>query len=361
MAKAIKAVRINASQLPAIIETCITAKINLYIEGPAGVGKSEITKQVCKRLDIPLYQHRLADCEPSDLRGLPIVAGHDADGKPLMKFSRPVDIPPSQGQCAWFLDEMNRANRSVMNTVLQATDSNKRVGDHKLSQDMVVIAAGNPTSDSAYDVGELDLALNNRFLHVIVDYNVDAIADYAKASKWAIEVQDFMKMNRGSLFEGTHEPGSPVCTPRSLERLSQLTPALANLERTQALAMIQGCIGAELGSEYFSFIFDLQPVKFAELLTKRGQARLNKLSQDQGYRADLIGLTIDEITEMFKNKATSDITDNQASAVEFLLKTIQAEQAVSAIQSLATKCKGLITHPKIATSTDLRDRLQRVA
>ena len=361
MAKIIKSIQINASQLAGIVEACITSGTNLYIEGPAGVGKSEIVEQVCRKMAVPLFKHRLADCEPSDLRGLPIVSGHDTDGNPTMKFSRPDDIPPATGRSCWFLDEINRATRAVMNSVMQASDSNKRVGSHKLSRDTVIIAAGNPSSNNGYDVGELDLALNNRFLHVVINYDTNALIDYATAQEWNTQVVDFMKVNKANLFTGEVEPGQRFCTPRSLERLSNLMTVLGTVDRTQSLAMIQGCIGAGLGQEFFSFIYEVQPIKFAELMTKKGKDRLKKLSQEAGYRADLISLTIDDIVENLKDKKQEDITDEEASSVEFLLKTIQAEQSASAIATLAAKCRCVLLHDKIAKSTTLRDRLQRVA
>jgi len=356
--KVINKLRINTEQLASIIEACINAKVNLYIEGPAGCGKTEITKQVCQRLRLPLHSHRLADCEPSDLRGLPVVANMDKDGKPVMKFSRPADIPPTEGKCVWLLDELNRANRSVMNSIMQATDSSKRVGDNQLSPDMVVVACGNPSTDNNYDVGELDLALNNRFLHVVIDYDVETLATYASQKGWDKSVIGFMKITRSNLFTASSTNAGAVCTPRSLERLSSIVPVTQHMSRENALAMFQGCIGAELGTAFYSFRYELRPVEFSELMTPDGKARLDSHCSESGYRSDLIGLTLDSIVETLQGKKT--ITKDQAEAVQYFLRTIQAEQSAACIAQLAMKCMPVLTHPTIAQDTTLRDRLQRV-
>ena len=358
MTKVIKAIEIVPSQLGDVLKAAIKAKVNVYIDGPAGIGKTEITKQVCDELSLPLYTTRLADCEPSDLRGLPIVAGADEQGKPIMQFSRPKDIPPQHGACVWFLDELNRANRGVMNSVMQATDANKRVGDHLLSRDMVVIAAGNPSSNSGYDVNETDLALNNRFLHVIVKSDVASLVTYANKKQWDKRLISFIKANSTNIFTTNPEPGSPFCSPRSLERTNQVLGVLDVVGRDQQLAMLQGCIGAELGTELFSFLYELRPVTFDELKTDEGKDRLKKMSKDKGYRADLIGLTIDEIVN--KMAGVKAVADEDAEAVLFLLTTIQKEQAASAIQSIAAKCTPVLQHKAIATSTKLRDALKQL-
>lgn len=350
--KVINTQRVTPSQLRELLISCIQAGINIHIEGPSGVGKTEMVDQVCTEMTLPLFKHRPADCEPSDFRGMPAVIGTDNDANPIMKFSRPEDIPPAKGKCVWYLDELNRANRSVMNSIMQATDSTKRVGNHKLSQDCVVIAAGNPASDNQYDVGELDYALHNRFLHLYVDYSVGDLLTYAAKNHWNQDTINFIKLNQSNLL------GIESCTPRSLERLSRITEHAKVTSRGNALALFQGCIGPSLGVSYYACVFELRPVSFADLQTQDGKARLDSHCKEQGYRADLLGLTLDSIVESLEGKTT--VSDVEVEAVQYYLRTIQAEQSASAIATLASKCKQVLLHPTIAKDTKLRDRLSRV-
>ena len=353
MTKALKSITIDVSKLPSVVKSCIKTGVNLLIFGPKGCGKSEIVDQVCDALDMPLFKHRLADCEAADLRGLGIPKTDCA--LPTMIFTRPDDIPPSEGKCVWFLDELNRANRSTMNSIMQATDSNKRVGCHKLSKDCVVIAAGNPSSDESYDVSVLDSALADRFLHVHVEYSTTAAINYAKQKQRNASVISFMNMNKSKLFTGKTEAGEASCTPRSLERLSKIMPVLACLERDSMLALVQGCIGTTLGHEFYSFITENRPVMFAELVEKEGKKRLLAMTSEEGYRADLINLTIDDVAETFAGN--KPVSDECARTVEFLLTNIQAEHACSALLLLSTKCKQVLLHPIISTSQKLVDSL----
>src|SRR5678815_3870746 len=62
--------------------------IPVFLEGPPGVGKSEMWAQVAAELKIGFMDQRLAQLDPVDLRGLPKHKS-DVDGVDMTVWARP--------------------------------------------------------------------------------------------------------------------------------------------------------------------------------------------------------------------------------------------------------------------------------
>ena len=347
MAKVLQKTNLTPSQLKEVIAMCIQHNVNLYIEGPAGLGKTEITKQVCQELGVPLFSRRPSVDEPPDFRGFG-VPEKDSNGKLVMQFSRPVDLPPETGKCVFFLDELNRAREDVLNCVMGITDSSKRVGTHQLSKDMTVIAAGNP-SNNDYDTGEMDRAQRDRFLHVSCTYSTDDLIAYFSQIGVDSVVTQFLKINKGVLSE--------TCTPRSLERLGQILPAVRLVPKDIGLVMIQGCIGEELGIEFFAFLTDKRPLKFEELLHSEGRRRFKSLCKSEGYRADIIGLTVEDVLTQITGR---DIPETVSGVMCFILENVQAEHCAAILYKICNSESLLLQAPAIRGSKLIMERLSKL-
>jgi MoxR-like ATPase len=102
-----------------------------------GMGKSNIVAQTTERIGFDLYDLRLSGREPVDVMGLPFTE----DG--MTKWETPAMLPRKGTRpSVLFLDEINRATQMMLNTALQLV-LDRRVGDYRLPDDCVVLAAGN--------------------------------------------------------------------------------------------------------------------------------------------------------------------------------------------------------------------------
>lgn len=127
----------------------------LLILGPVGVGKTEGIASVAKKLGIGYRQLRMANYQETDLIGLPKIAenGKDAKGsvRYVVKWVQQGFLPdvsngdPEVGLLVF--DEITNANAEVQAACWQLMDSSRSVGDYKLPDGWLIVAAGNGPED----------------------------------------------------------------------------------------------------------------------------------------------------------------------------------------------------------------------
>ena len=90
------------------------AKRPLFLWGPPGIGKSEVVAEVTEELGGHMIDLRMAQMEPTDIRGIPYF-NRDIN---KMDWAAPVDLPDEELASQYpivvlFLDEMNSASPAV--------------------------------------------------------------------------------------------------------------------------------------------------------------------------------------------------------------------------------------------------------
>lgn len=146
-------------RLERVIAVAYRARRAVLLEGPTGIGKSEIVHAVSASLGIGTTVLDLSLLEPPDLVGLPFVR----EGR--THYALPA-ILPSSGSGILLLEELNRAERYIQQPALQLLSA-RRLHDYVLPEGWTCVATVNPqTSD--YHVTALDKALRARFLTIHV-------------------------------------------------------------------------------------------------------------------------------------------------------------------------------------------------
>src|SRR5512141_2430491 len=84
-------------------------KVSIGLWGPPGVGKSSIIQQIAKELKMKFVDIRLAQFEPSEIRGIPYMK----DG--VSKWARADFLPTSNDPTILMFDEFSCAEPSVQN------------------------------------------------------------------------------------------------------------------------------------------------------------------------------------------------------------------------------------------------------
>jgi hypothetical protein len=145
---------------------------------------------------------------PEDFLGIPKVVDvnkpeYDESGKlvsagsGMTRSNPPMLLPRDNGPQGKggiiFMDEMNRANKMVLNSVMQFVQMG-RLGEYVLPDKWVIVAAGNRPTEA--DVAEFDFALADRFTIVNLVPKVEDWADWARTSgKFEPEFINFVERN----------------------------------------------------------------------------------------------------------------------------------------------------------------------
>lgn len=231
----------------------LTAVPAVMLWGPPGVGKSQGVKQIAARLEkstgkkCNVTDVRLLLFNPIDLRGIP-TANED---KTLAVWLRPqiFDMDPSDDVVnILFLDEISAAPQSVQAAAYQIT-LDRKVGEHKLPNNCIVIAAGNRVTDKSV-ASKMPKALANRMLHIETQVNAGAWHDWAIANGINEKVIGFIAFKPDYLMHfdaSTDDLAFP--TPRAWEMVSNLMNNL-DAEIGEMMPLISGIVGTGAAIEF---------------------------------------------------------------------------------------------------------------
>lgn len=156
---------------------------SVMLWGAPGVGKSQAIRQLAKEIEENTGKRtivtdvRLLLFNPIDLRGIPTA---NAD-KTLAVWLKPQIFQMDDSEDIvniLFLDEISAAPQSVQAAAYQIT-LDRVIGEHKLPENCIVIAAGNRTTDKSVAY-KMPKALANRLLHIEVE------GSFRSWKEWAI-------------------------------------------------------------------------------------------------------------------------------------------------------------------------------
>lgn len=220
--------------------------------GPPGVGKSQAVRQIAAKIEktgkrVNITDVRLLLFNPIDLRGIPT---SNAD-KTLAVWLKPQIFQMDDSEDIiniLFLDEISAAPQSVQAAAYQIK-LDRVVGEHKLPENCIVIAAGNRTTDKSVAF-KMPKALSNRLLHIEVDGQFNAWKRWAIASGINDKVIGFLSFRQGYLmgFDSSNDDLA-FATPRSWEMVSNL---LNNIDSDveNMYSFIAGLVGSGVAVEF---------------------------------------------------------------------------------------------------------------
>ena len=224
----------------------VTTIPSVMLWGSPGVGKSQGVRQMAARIEketkkkVNVTDVRLLLFNPIDLRGIP-TANED---KTLAVWLRPqiFNMDPSDDVInVLFLDEISAAPQSVQAAAYQIT-LDRTVGEHKLPDNCIVIAAGNRVTDKSVAY-KMPKALANRLLHIDIQPNFDSWRAWAVEKGISDRIIGFISFKRSKLmdFDPTTDDLA-FATPRSWELVSNI---LSNIDDKEdnLIDLISGIIG----------------------------------------------------------------------------------------------------------------------
>jgi len=221
-----------------------------------GLGKSQSVRQLADYVGTRAKKKslvrdvRLLLFNPVDLRGIPVA---DKDlGLAIWLRPKIFDMDADDNTLNFlFLDEISAAPPSVQAAAYQIT-LDRSVGEHRLPDNCIVIAAGNRVTDRCV-AWQMPLALANRLCHIELECDIRSWRRWAVASNIHPQILGWLARRPDQLMG--FNPGNDALafpTPRTWEMASHLLRHVSgNPEEIQPL--LAGCLGAAAAVEFCAY------------------------------------------------------------------------------------------------------------
>lgn len=225
----------------------------VFLWGPPGIGKSDIVEQITNQFSNSLLiDIRLSLWEPTDIKGIPYF---DANvGK--MVWGSPSELPDEALASQYdnitvFFDEMNSAAPAVQAAAYQLI-LNRRVGQYKLPDNVMIVAAGNREADKGVTY-RMPAPLSNRFVHLELGVNFDDWFEWAVEHKANKDVVGYLQFAKQDLYDFDPKSSSrSFATPRTWSFVSELIEDDDGTDPSGLTDLIAGTIGEGLAIKFMA-------------------------------------------------------------------------------------------------------------
>lgn len=247
-------ITVTPSQLGTALERMLPVGLVPYVQGPPGVGKSDIFRQFAEKYSLKVIDIRLSTHSPEDLTGLPMRKsdGIKAEFAPFDMFPLVGDTVP-EGYDGWLviMDELSSAPKALQAAAYKVI-LDREIGLHKLHPQCLVVAAGNRMSDKAVVIPQ-STALQSRLVHYELDVSHRDWMSWAVKTEQDYRVRGFLSYKPSNLhaFNPDHQDKTFPC-PRTWEFVSRYIKGRERLDRIDE-ATIAGCISDGYGVEFCGF------------------------------------------------------------------------------------------------------------
>ncbi|MBR7164801.1 MAG: AAA family ATPase [Clostridia bacterium] len=239
-----------------------------FLWGAPGVGKSDGVRRLAERLEkttgkrVKITDVRLLLFSPVDLRGVPT----PDENRRFTNWLMPRIFQMEEGNSIiniLFLDELSAAPVSVQAAAYQIC-LDRRIGEHVLPENCIVIAAGNRTTDGSVSY-KMPKALCNRLMHFSVTCDFEAWRAWAVRRGIDPKIIAFLGMDPSRLCVEPESSELAYCSPRSWEFVSTLMETVSD-DPTEIRDLIAACIGVDTALELEAFCKGLLKIPDPEMI-----------------------------------------------------------------------------------------------
>ena len=197
-------------------------------------------------------------CIPTDPKGMPV--SYEKDGKQLADYIPYGDLRQAIEAIeptVWIFDDFTNADKDVQKGLMQLIHE-RRVGSHKISDYVLIVATGNRREDKSGVSGVLE-AVKTRFCSVVqIEPTVDDyLQSYAIPNNIHDDVVGFIRFQPDKLY--IHNPTNDMNREPNLRMWEYLSDALHELDDMQAdptttSLLVKSVAGVSLGNDIAAYI-----------------------------------------------------------------------------------------------------------
>ena len=261
-----------------MVNECLDAGIVPLLKGSPGMGKSALAANVAKTRNLFLIDLRLAQCDVTDLIGFPymdhstkLASYYPLDTFPITSTPLPINAD-GEPYAGWLLmlDELTSARQDIQAASYKLI-LDRLVGNHRLHEKVLVMAAGNLETDNAI-VEPMSTALMSRMAHLYLRVDKNDFDTWAYGEgQIDSRIMAFLAWKPSFLYN--FNPAVTYDTyacPRTWEFVSRITKKHEKIS-TNTRNLICGLIGKAVGTEFCSFLKIVSELPDLELVFSNPQ------------------------------------------------------------------------------------------
>lgn len=270
----------------------LPSEIAVLIQGPTGIGKSYLVKDIAADLELPVVDRRLSQMSEGDMVGLPELVDGTTRFCPPDWYARACREP-----VVLFMDELNRATPEVIQAAFQIV-LDRELNGHSLHPETRVFAAVNVGAE--YEVNEMDPALLRRFWSIELEPTHADFLDWAEG-KLAPVIVDFIRQHEEHLRPTkATEPGKVAPNPASWERLDKSLKHMGEVEQPSDVwyPVALGMVGVEAAIALVEFAKNWENEVSAEDVLDNFEAVAEQIA---GFEASKVNALIGKLAAHCKD------------------------------------------------------------
>lgn len=344
---------VNPSSAKEAIKAAMKVRLPVFITGPAGIGKSDIIRQIGIEENRPVIDIRLCLFDPTEIKGMPFF---DTNTKKL-EWAPSSEFPSdSNSNAIIFLDEFTSAAPAVQAAAYQLI-LDRRVGKYTLPENVDIIAAGNGENDRGLVYKTL-APLCSRFVNLTLKPDFDSWFEWAvknRIHKDVIGYITFMKQDL-SAFDPLSPSRSYPC-PRTWEFVSRFMYQKESsiINENTLLDLISGCIGDGVTHKFNTHrkIANVLPDPM-EVLT----GKITDISEEAKEISALYSMIISLCYSLkdAKDKENKNFYTYQDNYIDFCMKHMQPEMIILAFKILISQYKIQFEPAKLKNYKKFKDK-----
>lgn len=352
--------KVKTSTYAEILKTCWENKTPLYVYGGPGIGKSEIPKQVFKKIaaekklefkdwnDLSLADRmeciknaakyfvfcdqRISQMDTTDLRGIPNMI--NTEMLETVPMSWVIYFTQPQAHGAIFFDELNLAAPAVAGQAYQIIND-RCVADRRLSEDTFVFGAGNRLTDQAH-VFEMPFPLRDRFCEFEIFPDVESwTRDYAVPAAINPHLVAFVNWKESYLYHVDKCAANKSSTPRGIARASKLIGE-RDITTNEVFELVSISVGEGFAAQFQAYCKHFQQLDWNQLYSKPEVVK--------GYEVDKLWAIVGGLTEQFIKGIEQKRFDQQMALImnmraDFAIVTLKMYKEGAAAKKFALQIK----------------------
>ena len=218
-----------------------------FLMGASGIGKSAVINDMAAERGLPVIDLRLAQCDPTDLRGVPSVTGDRTHWNIPAMFPDAKESPNG----ILFLDEITSAPPSVQAIAYQLV-LDRAQGEYKLPDGWMIVLAGNRQNDRGVTFA-MAAPLMNRMTVLEVDTVLEDVMSYGAEHGLDPRVMAFVSDRADLLHKFDKDSyGKQFPTPRGWFAVSDKLPM--DFDPITRVELLKGDVGHEAAVAFEQFL-----------------------------------------------------------------------------------------------------------